>query len=168
MEYILGLYLLIMPVIFQHILADLPVVSLDQLCAQVSKMDCDTEYVSHDDTQTCGMDGVTYDNFCEYAKARCSNVNIGIANIGSCVAADPSSTPPPDHIVAIHADIIVQFFCNNADTIDCLLEGNDAYCGNNGILYQNECTFAKAKCTVPSLTNQSLQFCADGSETVGK
>ncbi|XP_060078235.1 uncharacterized protein LOC132557732 [Ylistrum balloti] len=170
MEDLVGLLFLIFTALIQRGETGLPVVSIDQLCEQVEHMDCDTEYVSHGDEQTCGMDGITYENFCHYAKARCSNVNIGITNVGSCIVDDIRSTPPPDRTTTPHPDVIIQFFCKNADNIDCLLEGHDPYCGNDGLTYQNLCAFAKAKCVDPNLESQSLQYCKDAStiQEIGK
>ncbi|OWF42442.1 tomoregulin-2-like [Mizuhopecten yessoensis] len=161
MEDLLCLLFLLLTAILHQGETDLPLVSLNQLCNQVGLIDCDTEYVSHGDEQTCGMDGITYDNFCHYSKARCSDVNLGIANVGSCIENDPRSTSPPDHTSKPNSDVIIQFFCKNADNIDCTLEDREPYCGSNGMFYLNMCALAKAKCTEPNMESQSLQICKD-------
>ncbi|XP_033759061.1 follistatin-like [Pecten maximus] len=166
MEDLICFFFLFFTAIIHHGEAALPLVSLEQLCAQVGDMDCDTEYVSHGDEQTCGMDGVTYDNFCHYAKARCANINLGIANVGSCIENDPRSTLPPDHTTTPVPDVIIQFFCKNTDNIDCTIEDLEPYCGTNGILYKNMCDFAKAKCINPTLDNQSLLNCPDDGSAI--
>ncbi|XP_045171155.1 serine protease inhibitor dipetalogastin-like isoform X2 [Mercenaria mercenaria] len=54
-------------------------VIVDFFCTSLSKTNCPTEI-----EKVCATDGRTYNNYCEYEKAKCTHRDIGVASYGDC------------------------------------------------------------------------------------
>ncbi|XP_061164555.1 ovoinhibitor-like [Saccostrea echinata] len=100
----------------------------------------------------CGSDGVMYKNSCEFAKAVCSNGNLSKQNNSFCHHTTTTTRQPTT------LDPTQQLFCDNKDSILCPSTGSHV-CASDGVVYNNECEFAKAKCSNGALTIQTSSFC---------
>ncbi|KAL4228738.1 hypothetical protein ACF0H5_011781 [Mactra antiquata] len=59
-----------------------------ELCNEIDSLDCVRTYIQGERDETvCGTDGVTYNNFCYYSKARCNDKNLSIGSVGACGVA---------------------------------------------------------------------------------
>lgn len=54
-------------------------VIVDFFCKSLSKMDCPTDIEN-----VCGTDGRTYNNYCEFEKAKCTHRGLGVVTFDSC------------------------------------------------------------------------------------
>nr|XP_022322899.1 ovomucoid-like [Crassostrea virginica] len=98
----------------------------------------------------CASDGVIYKNDCEFAKAKCSDGSLSIQSISLCNQHTTTSRPTT-------LDANQQLFCDNKDFISCPSTTKHV-CASDGVVYNNDCEFAKAKCTNGALTLQPPHF----------
>uniref|UniRef100_K1QPA2 Etoposide-induced protein 2.4-like protein n=1 Tax=Magallana gigas TaxID=29159 RepID=K1QPA2_MAGGI len=99
----------------------------------------------------CGSNGVIYKNDCEFAKAKCTDGSLSIESVSFChhttTTAKPTTLDPNQ-----------QLFCDNKEFIGCPTTVKHV-CGSDGVVYNNDCEFAKAKCTNGALSIQPSSFC---------
>lgn len=112
-------------------------------CKYMKYIDCS---IRKDPFRMCGSDGLTYPSKCEFILAHCKNPTIGLVHEGECATeVVPPSTMVPDS------------FCRNIVKQTC--HGVRPICGTNGVTYNNDCEFEKAKCWDPNIHIKKIGSC---------
>ncbi|XP_011442819.3 uncharacterized protein [Magallana gigas] len=158
-----------------------------QICQETIALGCGSYQQIEADETVCGSDGSHYVNFCEFSVAKCKNPSLEIASLGHCGLGQTTTTTPTTTTQTTTTtttlpttttrqtttsttvqpsttrstttrDPSQQLFCDNKDLITCPSTVGHV-CGSNGVIYKNDCEFAKAKCTDGSLSIESVSFC---------
>ncbi|XP_052802796.1 agrin-like [Mya arenaria] len=122
-------------------------------CSWVTEasVDCDT----FQDDVTCGTDGVTYRNKCEFSKAHCLNKALDLKHPGACSTAPGGTTVNP----VAGGDVVFDFLCTSLSHKDCPTEVSKV-CASDGRTYTNFCEYEKSKCTHRDLTLVTYGDCS--------
>ncbi|XP_062577946.1 four-domain proteases inhibitor-like [Saccostrea cucullata] len=145
------------------------------ICNQLLGIDCNNYTPLENDESVCGTNGVHYENYCQFGKARCVDPSIDIKQVGHChVHSGPqTSTVPATTAAAVTTaapavttqgtttttrSFEMQLVCANANLITCTNEIS-LICGSDFKLYQNSCKFTLAMCQTPGLHNLTLADC---------
>ncbi|XP_005105101.2 agrin [Aplysia californica] len=88
----------------------------------------------------CANDNKTYDNFCRYQQAKCSNKDLQLALLGVC------PTPPPVTTTTIS---VFELICQGILNTPCP-DNQPQVCGSDGVTYDSGCDLEKANCIAAS------------------
>merc|ERR1711874_226849 len=106
----------------------------DPICQDLVTFNC-----SRVTSPLCASDNRTYDNFCLFEKAKCSNPSLMMLTLGPC------PTPPPVTTTTLS---VFELICQSLIATTCPTN-QPQVCGSDGNTYDSGCDLEKANCMIP-------------------